>query len=153
MASIYLEDIEVGLEIATNRRTVTEADIVAFAGLSGDYNPLHTDEVFAQTETPFRGRIAHGLLVLSIADGLRNPFDDWAHLAWLDVQRSFVGPTYPGDTIHAVRRVEEVRRSSSRPDTGVVTVSIEVVKQDGEVVQKGRDVLLVAARSGTEPST
>jgi acyl dehydratase len=143
---VYLEDIEVGLELSSARRTVTEADIVAFAGLSGDYNPLHTDEIFAREETPFRGRIAHGLLVLSIADGLRNPFDDWAHLAWLEVQRRFVGPTYPGDTIHAVRRVEDVRPSSSRPGTGVVTVAVEVVKQDGEVVQRGRDVLLVSAR-------
>jgi 3-hydroxybutyryl-CoA dehydratase len=146
MAIVYLEDIDVGLEMISARRTVTEADIVAFAGLSGDYNPLHTDEVFAREETPFRGRIAHGLLVLSIADGLRNPFDDWAHLAWLDVQRRFLGPTYPGDTIHAVRRVEEVRRSASRPGTGVVTVSVRVVKQDGDVVQQGTDVLMVAAR-------
>jgi 3-hydroxybutyryl-CoA dehydratase len=146
MATMYLEDIDVGLEMISARRTVTEADIVAFAGLSGDYNPLHTDEVFAREETPFRGRIAHGLLVLSIADGLRNPFDDWAHLAWLDVQRRFLGPTYPGDTIHAVRRVEEVRRSASRPGTGVVTVSVRVVKQDGDVVQQGTDVLMVAAR-------
>lgn len=146
MATVFLEDIEVGLEMTSARRTVTEADIVAFAGLSGDYNPLHTDEIFAREETPFRGRIAHGLLVLSIADGLRNPFDDWAHLAWLDVQRRFLGPTYPGDTIHVVRRVEEVRQSSSRPGTGVVTVSVEVVKQDGDVVQRGTDVLMVAAR-------
>ena len=143
---VYLEDIEVGMEMTSARRTVTEADIVAFAGLSGDYNPLHTDEIFAREETPFRGRIAHGLLVLSIADGLRNLFDDWAHLAWLEVQRRFVGPTYPGDTIHAVRSVEDVRPSTSRPGTGVVTVTIEVVKQDGEVVQRGRDVLLVSAR-------
>lgn len=146
MSRVYLEDIEPGLEIRTARRTVTEADIVAFAGLGGDYNPLHTDEIFAREETPFRGRIAHGLLITAIADGLRNPFDDWAHLAWLEVQRKFVGPTYPGDTIQAVRRVETVRRSRSRPDTGVVDIAIEVVKQDGEVVQSGRDVLLVAAR-------
>jgi 3-hydroxybutyryl-CoA dehydratase len=144
--SVYLEEIEPGLEIRTARRTVTEADIVTFAGLGGDFNPLHTDEIFAREETPFRGRIAHGLLILAIADGLRNPFDDWAHLAWLDVQRKFVGPTYPGDTIQAVRRVESVRHSRSRPGTGIVEVTVEVVKQDGEVVQTGRDVLLVAAR-------
>jgi 3-hydroxybutyryl-CoA dehydratase len=145
---VYLEDIEPGLEITSGRRTVTEADIVNFAGLSGDFNPLHTDEIFAREETPFEGRIAHGLLVLSIADGLRNPFDGWAHLAWLEVQRRFVGPTYPGDTIHVVRRVEEVRPSASRPGTGVVTVAVEVVKQDGTIVQRGHDVLLVAARGG-----
>jgi acyl dehydratase len=146
MAKIFLEDLDVGLEVVSVRRTVTEADIVAFAGLSGDFNPLHTDEVFAREETPFEGRIAHGLLIVAIADGLRSEFQDWAHLAWLETQRQFVGPTYPGETIRLVRRVEEVRRSSKRPDTGIVTVSTEVIKQDGTVVQRGRDVLMVAAR-------
>jgi acyl dehydratase len=63
----YLEDIEVDSTFKTGRRTVTEADVVAFAGVSGDFNPLHTDEVFAREETPFGGRIAHGPLVLSIS--------------------------------------------------------------------------------------
>lgn len=147
MTPAFLEDIDVGLEVVSGGRTVTEADIVSFAGLSGDYQPLHTDEVWVRENTDFEGRIAHGLLILSMADGLTNDTDNWEHLAWLEVQRRFVGPTYPGDTIRIRRRVTEVRRSRSRPDRGVVTLDIEVINQRDEVVQAGTDVLLVAART------
>jgi len=125
MGRIYLEDIEAGHEFETSRRTVTEADIMAFCGVSGDFNALHTDELFVQEETPFRGRIAHGLLVLAISSGLRSEADGWHTIAYLEAQRRFSAPTYPGDTIHARCRVESTRRSRSRPDTGVVTVSVE----------------------------
>jgi 3-hydroxybutyryl-CoA dehydratase len=146
VGAIFLEDLEVGREVVTARRTVTEADVAAFAGLSWDVNPLHTDEVFVREHTPFRGRIAHGLLVLSMTSGLRSELDDVRSIAFLEVQRRFVAPAYPGDTIHATWRVEETRRSRSRPDAGVVRLSVEVVNQDGEVVQSGTDVWLVAAR-------
>lgn len=147
MGRIYLDDIEVGQEWRSARRTVTEADVMAFCGVSGDFNPLHTDEIFVREETPFRGRIAHGLLVLAIASGLRSEADDWHLIAYLEAQRRFLAPTYPGDTIHARWRVESVRRSRSRPSTGVVTLSVEVVNQDGGVVQTGTDVVLVGART------
>lgn len=150
MGRIYLEDIEVGQEGTSARRTVTEADVMAFCGVSGDFNPLHTDELFIREETPFRGRIAHGLLVLAISSGLRSEADDWLVIAYLEAQRRFLAPTYPGDTIEARWRVESVRRSRSRPETGVVTLSVEVVNQDGEVVQAGTDVLLVGARTEGE---
>jgi len=61
----YFEEFQVGETLVSGRRTITEADVTAFAGLSGDFNPLHIDEVFAQS-TPFKGRIAHGLLVVAI---------------------------------------------------------------------------------------
>ena len=67
----HLEEIEPGARFQTSRRTVTEADIVNFAGVSGDFNPLHVDELFAREQTPFEGRIAHGPLVLSMSYGLR----------------------------------------------------------------------------------
>jgi acyl dehydratase len=144
---VFLEDIKVGSEVISGGRTVTEADIVSFAGLSGDYQPLHTDEVWVRENTDFDGRIAHGLLVLSVADGLDNETDDWKHLAWLEVQRRFIGPTYPGDTIRIRRRVSDVRRSRSRPHAGIVTLEVEVINQRDEVVQSGKDILLVGARS------
>ena len=153
MGRVYLEDIEVGHEVVTARRTVTEADIMAFCGVSGDFNALHTDEVFIREETPFRGRIAHGLLVLAISSGLKSEWDDWHLVAYLEAQRRFVAPTYPGDTIQARWRVESVRRSRSRPDTGVVTIAVEVVNQDGEVVQAGTDVVLVGARTSGEEAS
>jgi acyl dehydratase len=120
---------------------------VAFCGVSGDFNPLHTDEVFIREETPFRARIAHGLLVLAMSSGLRSDADDWHVIAYLEAQRRFLAPTYVGDTIQARWRVESVRRSRSRPDAGVVELSVEVVNQDGEVVQAGKDVLLVGAHT------
>lgn len=147
MERVYLEDIEVGRSWESARRTVTEADIVNFCGLSGDFNALHTDDRFIREETPFRERIAHGLLVLSIASGLRSEADAWHTIAYLEEQRRFVAPTYAGDTISAFWRVESTRRSRSQPDRGIVTLSVEVRNQDGDVVQTGTDVLLVGARN------
>ena len=149
MEPMYLEDLPAGLEVTTARRTLTESDIVTFAGVSGDFNPLHTDESFVREHTPFRGRIAHGLLVLAIASGLRSELDHVQSVAFLEVRREFVAPTYPGDTIHARWTVEEARPSTSRPGTGVVRLRIEVMNQAGEVVQRGTDVWLVAARPGS----
>src|SRR5205823_4569202 len=99
MGGIYLEDLEVGREVVTGRPTLTEADVAAFAGLSWDVNPLHTDELWVSENTPFRGRIAHGLLVLAMSSGLRSELDDVQSIAYLEVQRRFEGPAYPGDTI------------------------------------------------------
>jgi len=143
---LYLEDLPVGLEVTTARRTVTESDVMAFAGISGDFNPLHTDELFVRERTPFRGRIAHGLLVLAISSGLQSELDRVESVAYLEAQREFVAPTYPGDTIQATWKVEGSRPSRSRPGTGVVRLRVEVINQDGEVVQRGTDVWLVSER-------
>jgi acyl dehydratase len=145
--SVHFEDLEVGQEFISAGRTITEADIGAFAGLSGDYNPLHTDETWVRQNTPYRGRIAHGLLVLSIAEGLHTPvLDELEVIAFLQVDRRFVAPTYPGDTIRARWTVQALRESRSRPETGVVTLGAEVTNQDGATVQSGTDVDLVARR-------
>jgi len=97
--AVYLEEILPGTRFATSRRTVTEADIATFAGVSGDFNALHVDEVFAREETPFGGRIAHGPLVLGISYGLRSVRDDWKILALASCERSFRAPVFPGDTV------------------------------------------------------
>lgn len=147
MTTVYLEDLEPGVELRSRGRTVTEADIAAFAGVSGDFNPLHTDESWVREHTPFRGRIAHGLLVLAITSGLATPrLDELAVLAYAEVTRKMVGPVYPGDTIHAVYAVASARPSRSRPGSGVATLTVEVRNQDGEIVQTGSDVLIVATR-------
>lgn len=142
--SVRLEELEVGQELVSAGRTVTEADIVAFAGLSGDFNPLHVDETWVREHTPFSGRIAHGLLVLAISSGLRTPvLDELEVVAYLEETRSFVAPVYPGDTIHARWRIAEARPSRSRPQTWIVRAELEVRKQDATVVQRGTDVYLV----------
>lgn len=153
--SLYLDDLDPGRRFVSAGRTITETDIVTFAGLSGDYNELHTNEVWVRENTPFDGRIAHGLLVTSIASGIRTPqLDDLVIIAYLDVRRQMRAPAYPGDTITCVSTVTEARASTSRPGTGITTLSIEVRNQRGEVLQEGSDVLLVATRetvAGTAP--
>ena len=145
--TIYFDDITAGHEVITARRTVTEADILWFCGISGDFNPLHTDIEFIREHTPFRDRIAHGHLVLSITGGLRSELDNWRIVAYLDCQRRFLAPVYAGDTIHGAYTVTEVRPSASRPGTGVVVCDVKTVNQAGEVVHQGTDVLLLAARA------
>lgn len=145
--SVYFDQIEVGETYVSQRRTVTEADIGAFAGLSGDFNPLHTDDIWVRENTGFSGRIAHGLLITAISSGLRTPrFDDWHIEAFLGTERRMTGPTYPGDTLRLHVRVESKRDSSSRPGSGIVVASLEMRNQRDEVVQTGSDTYLVAGR-------
>jgi acyl dehydratase len=148
--AVYLGDIHEGDRFATARRTITEADVMAFAGVTGDFNALHTDAVFARDETPFGRRIAHGPLILGLSFGLRSVRDDWKILALLECQRRFAAPVFPGDTVHGRYAVEAVRASSSRPGSGIVTLAVEIVNERDEVVQEGTDVLMVA--DGEEPA-
>jgi len=143
----YLEDLELAQRFTSLGRTVTETDIVNFAGVSGDFNLLHTNDEWVREHTPFRGRIAHGLLVTAIASALRTPvIEDLEVIAYLEATRRFTAPTYPGDTIHAAYTVEEARPSRSRPGLGVLALAVEVVNQHGDAVQTGRDVSLVTLR-------
>jgi acyl dehydratase len=149
MGEAFLEDIAVGQTFESEAHVVTAEEIERFCELSGDFNPLHTDDDAARA-AGFRERIAHGLLVLSITSGMPTEADDWALNAYLEESRRFVGPVYPGDAIRTVTRVTEMRRSRSNPSRGVVTSAVEVVNQDGEVVQTGTDVVMVAARTNAE---
>ena len=142
----YLEELAEGQKIETERRVVSAGDIDAFCELSGDHNPLHTDDEHARA-TGFAGRIAHGLLVLSIATGLRSEEDDWAIGAYLEESRRFVEPVLPGDEIHSVSEITGVRRSQSKPDRGIVTLHVATRNQRDEIVLEGTDVVLVGARS------
>jgi 3-hydroxybutyryl-CoA dehydratase len=143
----YLEDLREGGEYLSAARTINEEDIAAFAGLSGDFSPLHTDDEWVRENTPFTGRIAHGALVFAVSQGLPTPVvDDIAVIAFLGFERTLVGPVYPGDTITARWIVSEVRRSKSSPDRGIARLNVAVVNQDGTVVQRGSDTYLAAAR-------
>jgi acyl dehydratase len=144
---LYFEDMEVGRSWVSPRRTITEADVSAFAGLAGDFNPLHVDEVFAAT-VPFGRRVAHGALVLSIATGLRQqmPIFRGSIRALLELRSwRFLRPVFFGDTVTTVTTVDSVRETS-KPDQGVVVQRVEVVNQDGEVVQSGELVSLMVRR-------
>jgi acyl dehydratase len=141
------EDIGIGDEYLSPGRTVTEADIVAFAGLSGDYNVLHTDAEFMRTSI-FGERIAHGLLGLAISSGLGSramprPF---ATLAFLGLRWRFKGPIKIGDTIKVRLKITD-KRETSKPDRGIVTIQRTVVNQRGETVQEGDTEIMVERRS------
>jgi acyl dehydratase len=142
----YFEDIRVGDEYLSPGRTVTEADIVAFAGLSGDYNVLHTDAEYMKSSI-FGERIAHGLLGLSISSGLgmRAVARPFATMAFLGMRWRFKGPIRIGDTIRVRLRVSD-RRETTKPDRGIVTVQRTVVNQRDEVVQEGETELMIERR-------
>ena len=143
---LYYEDFEVGHVYRTPSRTVTEADIVAFAGLSGDYNPLHTDETYAAT-TPFGKRVAHGPLGLAILTGLsaRTGLFEGTTLAMLGMTWRFVGPIFPGDTVHGEMAVK-AKRETSKPGRGIIDRDVRLVNQRGEVVQEGVFTVMVRCR-------
>jgi acyl dehydratase len=144
---LYFEDVEVGLRFETLSRTVTEADLVAFAGVSGDFNPLHTDAVYA-AGTIYGERIAHGALVLSLATGLRQRTGlfDGTLMGLLEIRSwRFLAPVRVGDTIRVVNEVTELR-PTSKPDRGVMVQRVEVVKQDGTTATEGELVMLLRRR-------
>jgi acyl dehydratase len=141
------EDIQVGEEYESPGRTVTEADIVFFAGLSGDYNVLHTDAEFMKSSI-FGERIAHGLLGLAMQAGLlTRATQAYATLAFVGLRWKFRGPIKIGDTIRLRARVA-AKQETDKPDRGLVTLERRVVNQRGEVVQEGETDLLVERRSG-----
>jgi acyl dehydratase len=141
----YFEEIPVGEEYVSPGRTVTEADIVLFAGLSGDYNVLHTDAEFMKSSI-YGERIAHGLLGLSIQSGLLSRgMRPYATLAFLGIRWKFKGPIRIGDTIKVKAKVI-AKRETSKPGQGIVTLERQVVNQKGEVVQEGETDLMVARR-------
>ena len=147
MRGLYWEEWEIGAEFVSPARTVTEADIVAFAGLSGDYNPLHIDEEYCKG-TPYGGRIAHGPLVYAIAAGLLfqlHLYDDTL-IAFLGFDSlKFTKPVRPGDTVHARIKVLE-KRKTSNPGRGVMKRQLQVLNQRGEIVQEGLQAFLLKCR-------
>ncbi|MFZ5631495.1 MAG: MaoC/PaaZ C-terminal domain-containing protein [Bacillota bacterium] len=141
MITRYFDDIQVGEKSVTRSRTITEADIVNFAYLSGDWYPLHCDAEYAK-KSPFGDRIAHGLLILSAASGL-TPLEPGPILAFYGMDRvRFVGPVKIGDTI----RVETViaGKEEKNEKSGVVTVEQEIKNQRNETVVKSIMKMLVA---------
>lgn len=142
---LYLGDLQVGDEWESPARTVTETDVVRFAGLSGDFNPLHTDHEFARA-TPFGKPIAHGLLGLTLVSGLASHAPRVRTLAFLTIlEWAFEQPIYFGDTL---RVISEIRKIEPRPRgrRGVVTWHRRLINQRGTVVQHGLTQTLVEAR-------
>ena len=139
----YFGEFEIGDAVETPSRTVTETDVMLFAGLSGDYNQLHTDVEFAK-ETMFGERIAHGLLGLSIASGLasRLGFIEGTAQAFTGLEWKFRGPIKIGNTIHARFQVRQ-RKEMPSLGGGFIIFDVAVLNQRDETVQKGTWTVLV----------
>jgi acyl dehydratase len=144
---LLFEEFEEGKNYVTRARTVTEADVVAFAGLSGDYNPLHTDAEFMKG-SPFGERIAHGMLVASISTGLSSQMGwfEGTTIALLEVQFRFKGPVKLGDTVHLSISVQE-KRETSKPDRGILVMNANVLNQRDETVIEGQWTAMMKRRS------
>jgi acyl dehydratase len=146
----WFEDLEVGQEFATARRRVEDADLAAYAALSGDHNPLHRDDA-AAVRSGFAGRIAPGVLGVAIATGLLNGLGltRGTLVALLGVRWDFRLPVRPGDELRGRVRVEETR-PSSRGGRGVVRLRMLLLNQRDEVVQEGELSELVRCRDSPE---
>ncbi len=143
---LYFEEFTVGTRTRTAGRTITETDIVTFAGLSGDFNQIHTNAVYAAADT-FGKRVAHGLLVQSIATGLavQSGVIEGTVLAFRELDCKFSLPVFIGDTVHVQIDIVEVK-ALPRLRGGNVTMKYAVVNQDGAAVQRGNWVMLVKSR-------
>lgn len=137
------DEFNVGQEFTTASRTITEGDVSTFAGLSGDFNPLHTDEEHGKG-TPFGGRIAHGLLAVAVSTGQANQLGifEGTTIALLSMSFKYTGAVKFGDTIHTVLKVAE-KKETSKPDKGVITFDVSTLNQKDESVVEGQWVIML----------
>jgi len=140
---LHFEEFEIGDSVTSSTRTITETDIVNFAALSGDWNLIHTDAEYSKNH-PFGQRVAHGLLILSIASGLavRLGFLEETTLAFRSVEWKMQRPVIIGDTIHIRVTVEETK-AMARLGGGLVNFKVEVLNQKNESCQRGNWEMLV----------
>lgn len=143
----YFEEFEVGMNFISPGRTITESDIVSFAGLSGDYTQIHTDAEFSKN-TPVGQRVAHGLLGLSIASGLavRTGVLEGTVIAFREIiEWKFVKPIFIGDTVRVSLQVLETK-VLPRLGGGAVNIELRLLNQNDDVVMKGIWKVLVASK-------
>ena len=145
-AHLFFDDVQVGQEWKSIGRTVTEADVVNFAGVSGDFNPIHVDHEYCKG-TPFRKPIAHGLLILSISSGLGLWAPPMRTLAFLEMLSfKLLGPVFFGDTIHMLTRIESIE-ARARNRRGNILWYRQTINQDNKVVQEARTLTIVEGRA------
>ncbi|MEM9950991.1 MAG: MaoC/PaaZ C-terminal domain-containing protein [Chloroflexota bacterium] len=143
---LYFEEFELGSKLVTRGRTITEADLVSFAGLTGDYNPMHTDAEYCKNS--FMGqRVAHGMLVMSYAVGQAYQLGilERTVLAFRALEVKFSSPVFIGDTIRVELEVTETK-AAARLGGGVVDLKFKILNQDDKAVQKGTMTLLMSSQ-------
>lgn len=152
---LYFEEFAVGQTMRTRGRTITEADIVQFGALTGDFNPMHFDAHYMR-EHLLGARVAHGMLTLSYAVGqaYQLGFMERTTLAFRELTVKFSQPVFIGDTLHVEIEIVELKEAA-RLNGGLVTMDFRIVNQEGVAVQKGQWKTLVMARpaeSATDPA-
>lgn len=134
----YFDEFEVGQVFKTPARTITDTDIINFAGITGDFNPVHTDDEFARAGL-FKERIAHGPMLVGMSFGLLSRIDlfDGTIIALRDINWSFNAPVRIGDTVHVVAEVKQCKPGTTRTDQGYAKFELLIKNQTGETVQTG----------------
>jgi len=142
----YFDEVELGQKFVSRGRTITEADLVQFAALTGDYNPMHTDARYMQTH-PMGQRVAHGMLTLSYAVGqiYQLGFMERTVVAFRGLAMKFSLPVFIGDTLHVEVVITE-KKEMRRLGNGQITAEIKIINQDGKSVQSGTMELLLALK-------
>lgn len=146
---MYFEEFELGQRITSSGRTITEADVVTFAGLSGDFNSIHTDAEYVK-DTAFGQRVAHGLLIISIVSGLavRTGIMEGTVLAFREIKNWKFGlPVFIGETIHVIMEVTG-KKAMPRLGGGSILLSLDVRNQDDQTVMKGTWNVLIQSQAG-----
>ena len=148
-AGLYFDEFEIGDQVESVGRTITETDIVNFAGISGDWNLIHTDAEYSKNQM-FGQRVAHGLLVLSIASGqaVRLGFMEDTILAFRGLEWKFVKPVFIGDTVRLRVTIED-KKEMRRLGGGLVIFKMEVLNQNNEICQRGPWEILCKGRSAS----
>ncbi len=139
------DELKQGQKYMFPKLTITESHIVQFAGLIGDYNPLHVDEEYAKN-TKFKGRIAHGMLTASIVSGYLGMLAYGTVIALLETSFRFISPVKIGDTVATLAEIVE-KKQSNKYTGGIVKFKLDCKKQNGETVVEGEAVVLVSNRT------
>jgi acyl dehydratase len=150
---LYFEDLPIGRKFRTIGRTLTEADLVGFIGVTGMAEVLFSNTEFLRTESDIKQRVVPAAMVYAFAEGLLvHATMQHTGFAFLQMELKVLGPTFTGDTIHVECEVVESRRSTSRPNRGLVRTFNRIRKQDGTVVLTYNPLRMVKARTMPEGS-
>lgn len=143
----YYEEFEIGEEHESPGRTVTEADLVLYAGLSGDYNQLHTDEEYCKSIGVFGKRIVHGLFALTLVEGLKSRLGHFesTSLASMEWKWRFLKPLFVDDTVRVKWKIV-AKRETRKPDRGIITEFVQLVNQHDEVIGEGDHLVMMQKR-------
>lgn len=147
----YYEDFEIGEEHESPGRTITEADLVLYAGLSGDYNQLHTDEEYCKRIGVFGKRIVHGLFALTLVEGLKSRLGHFesTSLASMEWKWRFLKPLFVDDTVRVKWKIS-AKRETRKPDRGIITEFVQLVNQNDEVIGEGDHLVMMQKRNKGE---